>query len=127
MGAALLTGLVCAGAEDGPGADEASGADAAEARRVIVELVRGPRGIIIGQRGRAELQGEIGDEESVRLPQPGGAKNRAIPSTRQVARARIHPQVLVKRQFTRVHVTAICWEAHRTSTLSIFEPVESAA
>src|SRR5450755_4773858 len=101
MGASFFAGLVRAGDEDGPGADEACGSDAVEARRVIAELVRGPRGIIIGQRGRAELQGEIGDEESVRLSQPGRDKNRATPPARPPARATIHPQVLVKRQEKR--------------------------
>src|SRR6266404_9699093 len=79
------------------GTDEACGADAARASVAAPQLVSRPRHNCRWRRGGIQQQSETDHQKSVWLSNVRSDRNCVVSSTWQLTRARIRPQILVRR------------------------------
>src|SRR6266446_9983461 len=79
------------------GTDEACGADAARASVAAPQLVSRPRHNFRWRRGGIQQQSETDHQKSVWLSNVRSDRNCVVSSTWQLTRARIRPQILVRR------------------------------
>jgi len=81
-----------------PGADEEDCPEHPHSSTTDLELVSGARSGLIGRRGRAQQQGETGDEKVVRFSNGESRETGSFTQPRRPSRAETLPQILLRRQ-----------------------------